>query len=60
MAFNVTSNYSGKAFGQYISAALKEAKSLEGLTVLEIQAKEAANEIEEIAKEIERFATDLA
>ena len=35
MAFNVTSNYSGKAFGQYISAALKEAKSLEGLTVLE-------------------------
>ena len=35
MAFNVTSNYSGKVFGQYISAALKEAKSLEGLTVLE-------------------------
>ena len=35
MAFNVTSNYAGKAFGQYISAALKEAKSLEGLTVLE-------------------------
>jgi hypothetical protein len=35
MAFTVTSNYSGKAFGQYISAALKEAKSLEGLTVLE-------------------------
>ena len=35
MALNVTSNYAGKAFGQYISAALKEAKSLEGLTVLE-------------------------
>jgi len=35
MAFNVTSNYSGGVFGQYISAALKEAKSLEGLTVLE-------------------------
>jgi len=35
MAFNVTSNYAGKAFGQYVSAALKEAKSLEGLTVLE-------------------------
>jgi hypothetical protein len=35
MAFNVTSNYAGKVFGQYISAALKEAKSLEGLTVLE-------------------------
>ena len=35
MAFTVTSNYAGKAFGQYISAALKEAKSLEGLTVLE-------------------------
>jgi len=35
MAFTITSNYSGKAFGQYISAALKEAKSLEGLTILE-------------------------
>ena len=35
MAFNVTSNYAGKVFGQYISAALKEAKSLEGLTILE-------------------------
>ena len=35
MAFNVTSNYSGGVFRQYISAALKEAKSLEGLTVLE-------------------------
>ena len=29
MAFNVTSNYSGGVFGQYISAALKEAKSLD-------------------------------
>ena len=35
MALSVTSNYAGKVFGQYISAALKEAKSLEGLTVLE-------------------------
>jgi hypothetical protein len=35
MGLSVTSNYSGKAFGQYISAALKEAKSLEGLTILE-------------------------
>ena len=25
----ITSNYSGKVFGEYISAALKEAKSLE-------------------------------
>ena len=32
MAFNVTSNYSGKAAGFYISAALKEAKSLDYLT----------------------------
>ena len=31
----ITSNYAGKVFGEYISAALKEAKSLEGLTVLE-------------------------
>ena len=35
MAFTVTSNYAGAAFGKYISAALKEAKSLGGLTVLE-------------------------
>ena len=32
MAFNVTSNYSGKAAGFYISAALKEAKSLDYIT----------------------------
>ncbi len=32
MAFNVTSNYAGKAAGFYISAALKEAKSLDYLT----------------------------
>ena len=32
MAFNVTSNYAGKAAGFYISAALKEAKSLDFLT----------------------------
>jgi len=35
MSLSVNSNYSGGVFGQYISAALKEAKSLEGLTVLE-------------------------
>ena len=32
MAFNVTSNYAGKAAGFYISAALKEAKSLDYIT----------------------------
>ena len=31
----VTSNYAGQAAGFYISAALNEAKSLEGLTMLE-------------------------
>jgi hypothetical protein len=35
MAFNVTSNFAGKAAGFYISAALKEAKSLEYLTLME-------------------------
>ena len=35
MAFTVTSNFSGKAAGFYISAALKEAKSLEYLTTIE-------------------------
>lgn len=35
MAFNVTSNFSGKAAGFYISAALKEAKSLDFLTTIE-------------------------
>ena len=35
MAFNVTSNFAGKAAGFYVSAALKEAKSLEYLTILE-------------------------
>ena len=29
MAFNVTSNFAGKAAGFYISAALKEARSLD-------------------------------
>jgi hypothetical protein len=32
MAFNVTSNFAGKAAGFYISAALKEAKSLDYIT----------------------------
>tara|TARA_Y100000361_G_C11155800_1_gene344049 strand:- start:717 stop:1640 length:924 start_codon:yes stop_codon:yes gene_type:complete len=35
MGFSVTSNYAGSHAGQYIAAALKEAKSLEYLTVLE-------------------------
>ena len=35
MAFNVTSNYAGKAAGFYISAALKEATSLDYLTMIE-------------------------
>ena len=35
MAFNVTSNFAGKAAGFYISAALKEAKSLDYLTMIE-------------------------
>ena len=34
MAFNVTSNFAGKEAGFYISAALKEAKSLDYLTQL--------------------------
>ena len=32
MAFNVTSNFAGTAAGMYISAALKEAKSLDYIT----------------------------
>ncbi len=35
MAFTTTSNYAGKAAGFYISAALKEAKSLDYLTIME-------------------------
>ena len=35
MAFTTTSNFSGKAAGFYISAALKEAKSLDYLTTIE-------------------------
>jgi len=36
MAFSVTQpNFNGKAAGFYIAAALKEAKSLEYMTVLE-------------------------
>jgi hypothetical protein len=35
MALNTTSNFSGKAAGFYISAALKEAKSLDFLTSIE-------------------------
>ena len=35
MAFNVTSNFAGKAAGFYIAAALKEAKSLDFITSME-------------------------
>ena len=35
MAFNVTSNFEGKAAGFYISAALNQAKSLDYLTMIE-------------------------
>jgi ABC-type molybdate transport system substrate-binding protein len=35
MAFTTSSNFSGNAAGFYISAALKEAKSLEYLTMIE-------------------------
>ena len=35
MAFNVTSNFAGKAAGFYIAAALKETKSLDFLTLIE-------------------------
>tara|TARA_R110002020_G_scaffold34706_1_gene105417 strand:+ start:2454 stop:2792 length:339 start_codon:yes stop_codon:yes gene_type:complete len=35
MAFNVTSNFTGKAAGFYISAALKQATSLDYLTMIE-------------------------
>jgi ABC-type molybdate transport system substrate-binding protein len=35
MAFTTTSNFSGKAAGFYISQSLKEAKSLEYLTMIE-------------------------
>ena len=35
MAFTTTSNFAGKAAGFYISAALKEAKSLDYLTIIE-------------------------
>ena len=35
MAFNVTSNFAGKAAGFYISAALKQATSLDYLTMIE-------------------------
>ena len=35
MAFNVTSNFAGKAAGFYVSAALKQATSLDYLTTME-------------------------
>ena len=35
MAFNVTSNFAGKSAGFYISAALKQATSLDYLTIME-------------------------
>lgn len=54
MALSVTSNYSGKAAGFYISAALKQANSMEFLTMIEnikfksnIQKMEAASMIQD-------------
>ena len=35
MAFTTTSNFAGKAAGFYVSAALKEATSLDYLTMIE-------------------------
>ena len=35
MAFTVNSNYAGKSAGFYIAQSLKEAKSLEYLTMME-------------------------
>jgi hypothetical protein len=35
MAFGITSSYAGKAAGFYVNAALKEAKSLDFLTMIE-------------------------
>jgi len=56
MALSVTSNYSGKAAGFYISAALKQANSMEFLTMMEnikfksnIQKMSAASMVQDAA-----------
>jgi hypothetical protein len=56
MALSVTSNYSGKAAGFYISAALKQANSMEFLTMIEnikfksnIQKMSAASMVQDAA-----------
>tara|TARA_R100001015_G_C4634546_1_gene201247 strand:+ start:4722 stop:5639 length:918 start_codon:yes stop_codon:yes gene_type:complete len=56
MAFNVTSNYSGKAAGFYISAALKQATSLEYLTMIE-NIKYKSNIQQQAASSVVRDAT---
>ena len=56
MAFNVTSNYSGKAAGFYISAALKQATSLEYLTMIE-NIKYKSNLQRQAASDVVRDAT---
>jgi len=56
MAFNVTSNYSGKAAGFYISAALKQATSLEYLTMIE-NIKYKSNIQRQAASDVVRDAT---
>tara|TARA_R110000803_G_scaffold72223_8_gene135801 strand:+ start:171 stop:1073 length:903 start_codon:yes stop_codon:yes gene_type:complete len=64
MALTVTSNFTGKAAGFYISAALKEAKSLEFLTLMEnikfksnIQKMEGANLIGNASCDFEKRGT---
>jgi hypothetical protein len=56
MAFNVTSNYSGKAAGFYISAALKQATSLDYLTMIE-NIKYKSNIQQQAASSVVRDAT---
>ena len=64
MALSVQSNFTGKAAGFYISAALKEAKSLEFLTLMEnikfksnIQKMEGANLIGNATCDFEKRGT---
>jgi len=56
MAFNVTSNYAGKAAGFYISAALKQATSLDYLTMIE-NVKYKSNIQQQAASSVVRNAT---
>ena len=56
MAFNVTSNFAGKAAGFYISAALKQATSLDYLTMIE-NVKFKSNIQQQAASSVVRNAT---